>query len=119
MTISEQEIELERLKTTVIALNAKCSIVDDHMFHADNTTVKHTESEYKRIELHTHIKTVVTQLHQDNQEHIEQRETLHSNISELNSTMETKQQEYQANYENHRNDVQNLSQGHHDKQTAL
>ena len=90
MTISEQEIELERLKTTVIALNAKCAIVDDHMFHAENTTVKHTDSEYKRIEIHTHIKKVVTQLHQDNQEHIEQRESLHSNISELNSTLETK-----------------------------
>ena len=29
-TISEQEVEIERLKTTVVALNAKCSIVDDH-----------------------------------------------------------------------------------------
>jgi hypothetical protein len=69
MTISEQEIEIERLKTTVIALNAKCSIVDDHMTHAENTTVKHIESETRRVELHTHIKTVVKNVHDDNKAH--------------------------------------------------
>tara|TARA_B110000285_G_C14819421_1_gene465762 strand:- start:283 stop:612 length:330 start_codon:yes stop_codon:yes gene_type:complete len=66
MTISEQEIEIERLKTTVIALNAKCSIVDDHAVHAENTAEKHNDSEYKRVELHTHIKTVVEKVHVDN-----------------------------------------------------
>jgi hypothetical protein len=71
MTISEQEIEIERLKTTVVALNAKCSIVDDHAAHAENTNIKHNDSEYKRIELHTHIKTVVTQVHEDNEAHTE------------------------------------------------
>lgn len=90
MTISNQEIEIERLKTTVIALNAKCAIVDDHRYHAENTTVKHTDSESKRVELHTHIKSVVEQVHQDNSDHIDQRETLHSNIAELNSTLEDK-----------------------------
>ena len=35
MTISNQEIEIERLKTTVIALNAKCAIVDDHKLDVD------------------------------------------------------------------------------------
>ena len=28
MTISEQEIEMERMKTTIVALNGKCAIVD-------------------------------------------------------------------------------------------
>lgn len=63
MTISNQEIEIERLKTTVIALNAKCAIVDDHRIHADNTTQKHTESESMRVELHTHIKSMVEKVH--------------------------------------------------------
>ncbi len=71
MTISEQEIEIERLKTTVIALNAKCSIVDDHATHAENTTVKHVDSETARVALHTHIKTVVTSVHNDNKAHTE------------------------------------------------
>ena len=90
MTISEQEIEIERLKTTVIALNAKCAIVDDHIVHANNTQYKHNDSETKRVELHTHIKQVVETLHQDNQGHIIQRDTLHTNISELNYSLETK-----------------------------
>ena len=104
MTISNQEIEIERLKTTVIALNGKCAIVDDHRFHAENTTVKHTESESKRVELHTQIKGHVEQIHQDNEGHIEQRETLHANIADLNSNLENKEQEYQTNYSNHRNE---------------
>ena len=66
MTISMQEIEMERLKTTVIALNGKCAIVDDHMLHAENTTDKHNDSENKRVDLHNHIKTVTEKLHLDN-----------------------------------------------------
>jgi hypothetical protein len=88
MTISEQEIEVERLKTTVIALNAKCSIVDDHASHAENVTIKHNDSEYKRVELHSHIKTVVEKVHEDNTAHTEFQETLHANITDLNSTVE-------------------------------
>jgi hypothetical protein len=56
-TISEQEVEIERLKTTVVALNAKCSIVDDHKTDVQNTTIRHTESESIRVELHSHITT--------------------------------------------------------------
>jgi hypothetical protein len=57
---------MERLKTTVIALNGKCAIVDDHVFHAENTMNKHNDSENKRVDLHTHIKTVTERLHLDN-----------------------------------------------------
>jgi len=77
MTISEQEIEIERLKTTVIALNSKCAIVDDHIYHANNTMAKHNDSESKRIELHTQIKMHVETIHQDNQGHFAQRDNLH------------------------------------------
>ena len=66
MTISNQEIEIERLKTTVIALNAKCSIVDDHKQDVEYSTARHVESESKRVDLHTHIKSVVVNVHNDN-----------------------------------------------------
>jgi len=66
MTISMQEIEMERLKTTVIALNGKCAIVDDHIAHGENTTAKHNDSENKRVELHNNIKTMTENLHRDN-----------------------------------------------------
>ena len=55
MDISTQEIEIERLKTTVIALNSKCSIVDDHITDSKNATVRYEDSEIKREELQTHI----------------------------------------------------------------
>jgi hypothetical protein len=41
MKLSEQEIESERLKTTIIALNAKAVIVDDHKNDADNHYSNH------------------------------------------------------------------------------
>jgi hypothetical protein len=31
MQISEKEVEIERLKTTVVSLNGKCMVVDDHL----------------------------------------------------------------------------------------
>ena len=36
MTISSQEIEIERLKTTVLALNAKVTVLDDHKTDVGN-----------------------------------------------------------------------------------
>jgi hypothetical protein len=57
MTISAQEIEMERLKTTVMALNTKASIVDDHKNDVDNHYSNHQESESMRVDLHTHITT--------------------------------------------------------------
>ena len=66
MKISEQEIELDRLKTTVIALNGKCSVVDDHRADVDNHYDNHTDSEAKRVELHTIITTTSTKVHLDN-----------------------------------------------------
>jgi hypothetical protein len=69
MVISEQEIELERLKTTVVALNAKCSVVDDHKVDVDNHYDNHSSSEFKRSELHTIITTTSTKVHLDNQAH--------------------------------------------------
>ena len=41
MKQSDMEIESERLKTTIIALNAKAVIVDDHKCDADNHRYNH------------------------------------------------------------------------------
>ena len=80
MVISEQEIEIERLKTTVVALNAKCSVVDDHKNDVDNHFDNHSNSEVKRQELHTIITTTSTKVHLDNQAHTDYQNELHSNI---------------------------------------
>lgn len=63
MVISQQEIEIERLKTTVVALNAKCSVVDDHKVDVNNHYNNHSNSEVKRQELHTVITTISTRVH--------------------------------------------------------
>lgn len=92
MTISEQEIEIERLKTTVIALNSKCSIVDDHKIDVDSHYTNHTESESKRVELHEHITTTSTKIHYDNEAHTDYQSELQSNISDLNAKLESEKQ---------------------------
>ncbi len=48
MQLSNYEIEVERLKTTVIALNAKTVVVDDHITDVQTTTERYNDSEFKR-----------------------------------------------------------------------
>jgi len=55
MIISEKEIEIERLKTTVMSLNTKCSVVDDHLEDVKNTNARLDESEQMRAGLQDHI----------------------------------------------------------------
>jgi hypothetical protein len=40
MQVSDKEIELERLKTTVFALNSKCEVVEDHKQDVQTTTAR-------------------------------------------------------------------------------
>ena len=53
MQVSEKEIEIEieRLKTTVIALSHKCSVVDDHVTDVHTTSIRFSDSEVQRGEL--------------------------------------------------------------------
>lgn len=69
MKVSALEIENERLRTTIMALNAKATVVDDHRNDAENHYGNHQVSETKRVELHTHITMVATQVHEDNLSH--------------------------------------------------
>ena len=48
ITIANGEIEIERLKTTVMALNGKCTIVDDVKLDLTTETAKYLESEGAR-----------------------------------------------------------------------
>lgn len=45
MVVSEKEIEIERLKTTVESLNAKCYIIDDHVADVQSAQTRFAESE--------------------------------------------------------------------------
>jgi hypothetical protein len=51
MQVSEKEIEIERLKTTVASLNHKCAIVDDHLQDVQNARGDHKDSEANRVKL--------------------------------------------------------------------
>ena len=62
MTISNQEIEIERLKTTVIALNGKCTIVEDVREDLTEKSKTFDDSEQARADLQTHITTTSTKI---------------------------------------------------------
>lgn len=51
MVISEKEIEIERLKITVVSLNTKCTVVDDHIEDLRTTSVRYEDSEINRENL--------------------------------------------------------------------
>jgi hypothetical protein len=48
MQVSDKEIEIERLKTTVFALNSKCEVVADHEKDVKTTTTRFQHSEVER-----------------------------------------------------------------------
>ena len=92
MTISNQEIELERLKTTVIALNAKCSIVDDHRTDVEQHYEKHSVSEVRRGELHTTITDIRSSVSVQQVAHANYQSELHGSINDLNLSLEQQKQ---------------------------
>ena len=83
MVISEKEIELERLKTTVMSLNGKCSVVDDHVDDVNNTRAKFDQSEQTRGTLQVHIVQTAQKVEQDNTAHTEYQEELVAEINNL------------------------------------
>ena len=80
------------MKTTVIALNSKCTIVDDHLKDVKNTTVRFEESEIKREELQNHIVEVSYKVKSDQVSHTDLQEELIHNIKDLNNQLEAEKQ---------------------------
>jgi len=48
MNVSEKEIEIERLMTTVVALNGKCQVAGDKISDFENVTNNFADSEHNR-----------------------------------------------------------------------
>ena len=65
MQVSEKEIEIERLKTTVVSLNAKCSNVNDIEEDFRNASNRFDDSEAQRTKLQEHIVLTSQKLDQD------------------------------------------------------
>lgn len=96
MQVSEKEIEIERLKTTVASLNHKCAIIDDHVADVHNARGDYQDSEVNRVKLQEHIvKTSVTVEH-DMNNHKSYQSELIDKISSLQNDLEKeKQRQYQ------------------------
>ena len=84
MTISSQEIEIERLKTTVLALNSKVTVLEDHKIDVGNHYGNHQDSEDKRGDLHSHIVQTGEKVVIDNENHTNYQYELKQQIAELN-----------------------------------
>ena len=83
MTISSQEIEIERLKSTVVALNTKASVVDDHVIDVENHYGNHKDSENQRGVLHGHLVKTKEEVLEDNVRHIDHQSQLEQQIAQL------------------------------------
>ena len=96
MQVSEKEIEIERLKTTVASLNHKCAIVDDHLTDVQNARGDHKDSEGNRVKLQEHIVTVSVTVEKDMKTHKSYQSELIDKISSLQDDLEKeKQRQYQ------------------------
>jgi|TARA_B110000305_G_C19319056_1_gene577991 hypothetical protein len=69
MQVSEKEIEIERLKTTVVSLNAKCSNVNDIEEDFRNASTRFDDSEAQRTKLQEHIVLTSQKVEQDASNH--------------------------------------------------
>jgi len=83
MIISEKEIELERLKTTVFSLNGKCVIVDDHVEDVKTATYRFSDSENHRSSLQVHIVKTSEKVIVDNTQHTNYQNNLAEEIKAL------------------------------------
>lgn len=81
--ISEKEIEIERLKITVVSLNTKCTVVDDHIEDLKNTTARFHDSEENREKLQNHIVQAAKKIESDNVAHTDYQGELQSEIEAL------------------------------------
>ena len=89
--LSEKEVEIEHLKTTVIALNEKVEVVNDLRHDVDGARGDFTVSETKRVELQVHIKETSIKIHEETEEHtkyqdhlISENDNQRSEIKKLN-----------------------------------
>jgi hypothetical protein len=83
MALSEKEIEIERLKITVVSLNTKCTVVDDHIEDVRTTTVRYEESEIARENLQIHIVESSKKIAVDNRSHTDYQQELNDEIEAL------------------------------------
>lgn len=92
MVVSEKEIEIDRLKTTVESLNAKCYIIDDHVKDVKSAQIRFAESEVKRVELQEHIVTTSQTIEVDNSAHGSHQQQLIDQVTALQNNLEQEKQ---------------------------
>ena len=93
MGLSEKDIEIERLKITVVSLNTKCSVVEDHIEDLKNTTERLDQSEAQRENLQNHIVEAAVKIENDNQSHTDYQQELTNEIEALKRQLQQQKQE--------------------------
>ena len=91
--ISEKEIEIERLKITVVSLNTKCTVVDDYIEDLKNTTARFRDSEANREKLQNHIVQAAKKVESDNLAHTDYQGELQNEIEALKQQLQQQRQE--------------------------
>jgi predicted nucleic acid-binding Zn-ribbon protein len=93
MGLSEKDIEIERLKITVVSLNTKCSVVDDHIEDLKNTSVRLGQSENMREKLQNHIVDASKKILNDNLSHTDYQTELTNEIEALKKQLQQQKKE--------------------------
>jgi trehalose/maltose hydrolase-like predicted phosphorylase len=93
LNVSEKEIEIERLKITVVSLNTKCTVVDDHIIDLNSTTARFHDSEINRQKLQDHIVEASIKIRTDNVSHTDYQSELQSEIEDMKRQLQLQRQE--------------------------
>ena len=93
MQISEKEIEIDRLRTSVEVMNNKCSNYDQYVEDLSNSRGMFSDSEQNRVKLQEQITQISITVKNDNVTHTTYQNELTERISELQRTLESEKQE--------------------------
>ena len=99
-TVGDRDVEIERMKTTLISLNGKLSKCEDVQRNLDQQKSSFKVSESKRVTLQTEFTSISQKVRQDTQEHetthtrhIEEIEQLRAQIRQLRAEIAQAEQQ--------------------------
>ena len=88
--VGEKEVELDRMKTTLFALNSKLQQWEDMQANCKSSSESLALSEQKRSELSSQIQQSGLQLQDDLKMHSTRKVELTTNVSELQAQIQQK-----------------------------
>lgn len=115
MQVSEKEIEIERLKTTVATLGGKCAIVDDHLADVQNARdgLEKSHNDHRKLQDQLVEVSATVEKERDAKERFE--DGLNQQIRQLQQDLRNEKQRQKEREDAWRNEKNDMQTRHHNE----